>query len=97
MTLPSVPSLKMGSEALLTCTVENDAQNSDITWFKGDSKIDTDGIDNYGMTIDTTALTSVLTIKVVDDTHTASYSCKLNYALPLLSEQSVAGDLTVLG
>ncbi|XP_063693667.1 uncharacterized protein LOC134825421 [Bolinopsis microptera] len=64
----------MGSEASLTCVVENESDNSDITWFKGESQLLSPD-DNYGFDIDTDALTSILTIKVLDDTHTTSYSC----------------------
>ena len=98
--MPTPPSIKISTQAVLVCKIETNDAGTSITWFKGDTEIVADSnIEIVTETWETGKVqSSSMTIKAVDSTHTATdYSCKVNYAAPILSDQSKAGSLTVLG
>ena len=102
------PSIKSGDSGVISCVVNaNDVGNA-IQWFKDES---TDALvsDGSEYTISTTLATdfesdgitktstSDLTILNFDSADAAAYSCRVDYADPILDDESADQDLAILG
>ena len=107
MEVLGVLSKKAGDPAFLTCHVETgDNAMTGISWFKGETElkdsdvgveieVDAAASDDGGQTYTRQAR---LTLEEMDSADTGTdYSCKVNYASPILSDQSKAVTITVLG
>ena len=106
MEVPELNSKKVGNSIILTCHVETgDNAMTGISWFKGDTELKDSDV-GVKIVVDAAATDdgitftreSRLTLDDLDsDDAGTDYSCKVNYASPILSDQSKAVTITVLG
>ena len=100
-------SIKEGTSGVVSCVVEASDVGNDILWYKGDSTTPLSTGNDY--TIQTTKATAVesdgktkkstsdLSVLNFASDDVASYSCKVDYADPILDETSAAQALAILG
>ena len=109
MTISSpAPSIKSGDAGHLTCNVETSDVGVAIQWFKGDSTTPLTS-DDSSYTISTKLATSFeadgitkkstsdLTVLSFDATDVGYYSCRVDYADPILDDSSTETTLNILG
>ena len=102
------PSIKSGDSGAVSCVVEAHDVGAGIQWFKVDSVTPLVS-DNSAYTIATTLAvafeadgetkqsTSDLSILNFDSADADSYSCRVDYADPILDDQSAEQALAILG
>ena len=98
--------IKSGDDAVLTCSIEATDVGQGIVWSMGETALSNSGGDYAIATTLGTAVeadlrtiisTSTLTINAFDAADVASYSCAVDYALPILDDSSVYLSISILG
>ena len=102
------PSIKSGDSGAVSCVVEAHDVGAGIQWFKGDSVtplVSDDSAYTIATTLavafeadgETKQSTSDLSILNFDSADADSYSCRVDYADPILDDQSAEQALAILG
>ena len=98
--------IKSGENAVLTCSIEATDAGQGIVWSMGATALSNSGGDYAIATTLGTAVeadlktiisTSTLTINAFDAADVASYSCAVDYALPILDDSSDDLSMSILG
>ena len=100
------PAIKSGDDAVFTCSSEATDVGTEIVWYRVNTALSNGGVDytivtTIGTAVETDGMTiistSTLTINAFDAADEASYSCTVDYALPILDDSSDYFYITILG